>query len=348
MSVMASPPSLRSRRLLPALVIPCTLALAATAQAHAALPAGPPPHTEVVVYDDFEAPGGYDLGDYEALWDDPYGPGEMAVGGERRFEDGAFTAEALPFRTGADEDVFDHIKYLGVSRTSFDIPSHGSIMFSATIDATTPGTEPGRVVHGTYTQSKRPYAASTLEAQQAAATLHMIDFETGQLFDWFVSGSSAFTLVERLPASVTGTELGGTRETLYTQIIDEVPLTPGPHTVSIRLTRTPGTAFAEYRLDGKLVSKVHKIGVPLDVQGVPWTGTWPAIGAGELVAHQMEQVQIGTGLFSLLDAFPFQHPDAPELHVSIPMEERLFGQGVSASFDDITVTTTTLGKRPPR
>jgi hypothetical protein len=49
-------------------------------------------------------------------------------------------------------------------------------------------------------------------------------------------------------------------------------------------------------------------------------------------------VTIGHGLFSLLDAFPFQHPDAPELSVSIPISERLFGQGAGASFDDFVVT----------
>jgi hypothetical protein len=49
-------------------------------------------------------------------------------------------------------------------------------------------------------------------------------------------------------------------------------------------------------------------------------------------------VTIGHGLFSLLDAFPFQHPDAPELSVSVPLSERIWGQGAEATFDDFTVT----------
>jgi hypothetical protein len=49
-------------------------------------------------------------------------------------------------------------------------------------------------------------------------------------------------------------------------------------------------------------------------------------------------VLFGHGLFSLLDAFPFQHPDAPELSVSIPISERIFGQGAGATFDDFVVT----------
>ena len=44
---------------------------------------------------------------------------------------------------------------------------------------------------------KRPWQAVALEGQQAGATLHMIDFRTGQLFDWFVSGSTAFALIEQ-------------------------------------------------------------------------------------------------------------------------------------------------------
>ena len=56
---------------------------------------------------------------------------------------------------------------------------------------------------------------------------------------------------------------------------------------------------------------------------------------------KIEKFVIGHGLFSLLDAFPYQHPEAPELAVSIPLENRLFGQGASATFDDFRVTTRT-------
>ena len=57
---------------------------------------------------------------------------------------------------------------------------------------------------------------------------------------------------------------------------------------------------------------------------------------------------IGHGLFSLLDAFPFQHPDVPALSVSIPSgtgnpadagRARLFGQGADGTYDNFKVTT---------
>ena len=309
-------------------------------------PAGPP--VDVRVYDDFEDADGYTLADYAELWTNPYGLGEMAAGGTRTAEGGAFTADATPFTTAYDFGVFDHIKYLATSTETFTLPEHGYVEFAVDITAETPGTEPGRVVHGTYGPSGsypagEPWSAATLEGQQAAATLHMIDFRTGQLFDWFVSGSTAFTLVERLPAVVTGSPAGATIGTAYTQVVDEVPLTPGEHTVAIRLTRTPGGTSAEYRLDGRLVSRVQHVGVPLDVQGVPYTGIYPSLGPGELLGDQIGELTIGHGLFSLLDAFPFQHPDAPELSVSIPVSERIFGQGARATFDDVVVTTRELG-----
>lgn len=303
------------------------------------------------VYDSFDGAAS----DYAAKWDNPYGPGEMAAGGTRIHDGSTFHASALPFRTGADFSVFDHIKYLGVSRQVFTVPEKGSVTFSLTIDATTVGTDPaGRVISGVYgppgcaddpacASDAEPWQALALEGQQAGATLHMIDFRTGQLFDWFVSGSTAFALIERLPASVIGSPDGGTRETMYTQIVKEVPVGPGPHRVSITFFRDAGSSYVDYVIDGKRVARVGKVGVPLDVQNVPYTGIYPSLGAGESLHKEVDSVAIGHGLFSLVDAFPFQHPDAPELSVSVPMSERLFGQGAAASFDDMVVTVDDRG-----
>jgi hypothetical protein len=194
----------------------------------------------------------------------------------------------------------------------------------------------------------------------------MVDFCTGQLFDWFISGNTAFPLIERLPTSVTGNtsvpgcegNYAGPNE-MYTQIIKEVPLTAGvSHKVAIRYTRTPTISYVEYFLDRKLVSKVKNIGVPLDVQGVSYTGTSPSIpgATGEDLRTKINSFSIGHGTFSLLDAFPYQwgwfdvcpggSPSVLEaaacgLSVSIPPSERLFGQGVRAHFDNFTVTTST-------
>ena len=71
---------------------------------------------------------------------------------------------------------------------------------------------------------------------------------------------------------------------------------------------------------------------------VPYTGIYASLGPGEQLGELIASVTIGHGLFSLIDAFPFQHPDAPELSVSVPLSERIWGQGAEATFDDFTVT----------
>jgi hypothetical protein len=299
--------------------------------------------TTVEVYDNFDKPG-YSLADYQQKWSNIYGPGELAAGGTRSFSKGSFNVSAVPFRTGADFSVFDHLKYIAISTKTFPVPSSGSVEFSSTIKASTPGTQPGRVIHGTYTQSGAPYAEPTLEGQQAGVVMNVIDFSTGQLFDWFVSGNTAFPLIERLPSNVTGNAQPGSpdyvgRDKMYTQIIKEIPASPGVHTVSIRFSRDGSGSSVDYFFDGKAVAHVDHVGVPLDVQGIPYTAIYPSLGAGEELGGKINGLAIGHGLFSLLDAFPFQHPEAPELSVNIPLDERLFGQGATGTFDDFKVKT---------
>jgi hypothetical protein len=207
--------------------------------------------------------------------------------------------------------------------------------------------------------------------------MNMINFDTGQLFDWFISGGRAFTLVERLPSAVTGnTSDPGSPDyvgpgKMYTQIVNEFAISPGPHTVSIRYIREAnklGTATVQFRLDGKLASVVDHVGLPLDSplrkHASSWTGVYPSStypggppAAGEELGGKIHGFVIGHGTFSLIDAFPFQWGwtfdssgslvcFAPGLtcsngSVSVPPSERLFGQGVNASFDNFTVETTT-------
>jgi hypothetical protein len=317
-----------------------------------------------LMYDDFSNTAG--------KWAMPYGPGETAVGDANHFmavENGAEHMRAVPFTQGADFSVFDHLKIIQTSTRNFDVPANGSVEFSVDATASTPGTvanltQQGIYGHsGTWTDPQSPprtpdYSAKVLEGQQAGVVLNMIDFCTGQLFDWFLSSTKAFTLIERLPTAVTGNTSNpgcpnatfvGTSK-MYTQIVDEVPLGPGRHTISIRYTHATADGFVEFFLDGKRVTKVQKIGIPLDKQNAKFTGTYPSLGPGELLHSQISSLTIGHGLFSLVDAFPFQHPDAPDLDVSIPVgsgnpadagRARLFGQGADATFDNFAVTTVT-------
>ena len=327
-------------------------ALCAALMLTAAATATAAPKT-TVVYDDFNAPG-YSLTDYFQKWTNSFGPLEMANAETRNFVGGQFNVSAVPFTVGADFSVFDHLKYIAISNSAFPVPAHGTVTVGSTITGRTPGTIDGLTVNGVYGPPfgpvTGPYSAQVLEGQQAGVVMNVVDFCTGQLFDWFISETKAFTLIERLPTNVTGnifnpgcpgaTNVG--RDLMYTQIIDEVPIEPGvPHRVEVSYTRTPTDAIVEYRLDGKLISKVRNVGVPVDRQHEKYTGIYPSLGPGEPLRDQINSLAIGHGLFSLIDAFPYQHPDAPELSVSMPLSTRLFGQGASGSYDDFTVTTET-------
>jgi len=313
--------------------------------AHAATATSPSTTTEV--YDDFSAPGGYGTSNYDGKWAMPYGRLSLDAGATQSFAGGKETVNAAPFTIGADFSVFDHLKYIGVSNKAFAVPAKGSVTFESTITALTPGTEPGRVVTGTYTQSGAPYAASTIEAQQAGVVMNVVDFCTGQLFDWFVTSTTVVPLIERLPSNVTGNTTNpncpGAKHVgpnlMYTQLLSEIPIQTGV-AQRVGITYERGGSVI-YTLNGVKVAKVQKVGIPLDVQGVPFlTSTYPSLGRGEQVDSQIASFSVAHGLFSLIDAFPFQHPDTPSLNVSIPMEQRLFGQGAIGTWDDFTVTTT--------
>jgi len=320
------------------------------------------------VYDNFDAPG-YSLTDYAERWITPNGLGEMTHHDTRNFRGGCLSLGAVPFQTTSDVGVDDHLKYMAVSTHTFPVPVSGTLVLSSDIKASTPGTVPDLIQHGVYGPSgswldpANPptppgYTARRLQGQQAALVMNVLDFCTGQLFDWFIASDTAFALIERLPSTVTGnvsnpecreaTEVG--IEKMYTQVIREVPVRPDVwHHVDIALTRHDGDAWVDYFLDHEPIAHVGNIGIPLDKQGASFTGIYPSLGSGERLADQLDSVRFSHGLFSLLDAFPFQHPGAPGLSVSIPAltppapnaagQTRLFGQGASGSFDNFTTLT---------
>jgi hypothetical protein len=320
------------------------------------------------IYDDFGAPG-YSLTDYAERWILPYGLGEMAVNDTRDFSGGYLSLGAVPFQTTSDASVNDHLKYMAVSSQAFPVPESGTLVLSADVKASTPGTVSDLTQHGVYGPSgswldpaKPPtlpgFSARLLQGQQAALVMNVLDFCTGQLFDWFIASDTAFALIERLPSTVTGnvsnpdcreaTEVGVDK--MYTQVIREVPVRSDVwHHVDIALTRHDGDAWVDYLLDHEPIAHVANIGIPLDEQGASFTGIYPSLGSGERLADKLDSVRFGHGLFSLLDAFPFQHLGAPELSVSIPAltpptpgaagRARLYGQGASGSFDNFTTLT---------
>lgn len=295
------------------------------------------------------------IDEYRQKWANIYGPLELAAGGTLAVTGGDITVTAVPFRVGADFSVFDHLKYIAISTQPFAVPRTGSLEFSAEIIAQTPGAEAnGREIIGCYgpplsysdvtSPCSVPFRHTVREGQQAGVVLNMINFETGQLFDWFVSGTSVFALIERLPTTVTGSP-GTPLNLAYTQIIKEQQVGAGTYKVAIRYTRGPGLSFVEYFLDDELFARVDNVGIPLDKQGVQYSGYAPSLGQGNHLKDRLNSFVIGHGLFSLLDAFPYQHPAAPELSVSIPISQRLFGQGAIGTWKNFKVTTTSQPSR---
>jgi hypothetical protein len=214
------------------------------------------------VYDDFTAPDGtYGLDEYHSRWlASDRVPGfaaePEALRTRTRGFPGELHLEATPFRTARDSTL-DHAKYFAQSTEFFDVPDHGSITFSADVEARTPGTDPDREICPAPDEDDP--CKTVLEPQQAAATFHVLNIhETGQLFGWFVGEERAFCLTERLLAPLVhgvGLEEG------YTQKVETVDVSPGRHTYAIRYRRGPaGADHAEWLLDGEQVARHEKVG----------------------------------------------------------------------------------------
>jgi hypothetical protein len=290
--------------------------------------------------------------------------------------------DAVPF-TNANDFVptFDHIKYLGVTATDFEIPSHGSIMVSADIKAFTPLAIPGLEMRASDLITGDPVSYEMLQGRQAAVTLHMVNLltsdpatETGQLFDWFVSGDRAFCLYERLfwpPGSPIV-------DKAYTQIVHEIELEPGKsHNFAMRYNRNPGESKdkIEWLVDGKVVARVKQVGIPLDHQKKSGksnkkshknqmiTDPSDPAGGGELLKGKLKNFAFAHGLFSLLDVWPYgQGPTSEGFNgVSIPpgnpgegiksdadggqyVDTRIWGQGAEGYVDNYTITIVNRGK----
>jgi Family of unknown function (DUF6081) len=263
------------------------------------------------------------------------------------FAHGALRLAAVPFRGWMDTGCAplfqvcvnaDHVKYDAFSTRAFAMPKRGSMTVSADIEALTSGTRPGYVVRAT--------GRRIPEDQQAAAVLQVTDEAVGQTFDWFVSRHEASPKIERTLAPVGTVGL----DRAYTQFLPSVRIRPNrSHRFAIRYRRGLSRRDdADWLIDGRRVATVHDVGIPLDVQNPARWGhiTFRSLGPGERVASKMDVFILGHGLYSFVDSFPFfpayeLFPAYPQYFVSIPKEQRIFGQGVDATFDNFRVETVT-------
>jgi hypothetical protein len=326
--------------------------------------------TETSVYDNFSAPGGYKLADYERKWQ--YYAGnllDMAAGPDTRtFESDTFFIDDSPFPDREDWEF--HGKYIALSREEFALPHRGSLSVSCDLKVEVTGASPGRVVRGTHGgpgsyPNGSPYERTVSKAEQAAAVLNLADLKTGLVLDWFVADDSAFPLYERIPSWFTHPDLSPDNkewvgpDKTFTQMLDEVPIEPGQfHRYEIRVTRDSLGLRVNWLIDGQDMAEVRHVGIPLDHQERPFKGLFPSVGPGELLGDKVKSFVMGHAIFTFVDVFPYgwgwergpppvlTYPDRPEFldfayqSVSLPKEEMLHGLGLRAWYRRFTTATT--------
>jgi hypothetical protein len=290
-------------------------------------------HTTRVTYDDFSNGATHsdrwmDVGSF-------LGIGEPEARTSLSIANGRMSFEATPFTTSFDNGL-DHVKHLVLSTTAFDVPRDGWVRISADIDADTPGTTHNRLIQATGKRVK--------EGQQAAATLIMSDAgNSGARFMWWVSDNRALAIYERSP--VDGScDLN----TSYTQILGEVNLRSrhnrncrSPmHNFAIKyrrnLDRPNRDDFVDFMMDGHVRFRVRGAGVP--EQGTRHHPiTFPAQGPGEELMANLNAFNVGYGLASMVDVFPFNACSTG--NVSVPEAQRIYGQGAKAIYDNFKIVT---------
>lgn len=289
---------------------------------------GPAKCVTVDQYDNFDDPTSY-----EDKWlsvSEFFGSEEPEARSSRNSASGALAIEATPFVTSQDYGL-DHMKYLALSTRSYEVPLRGSVEVSASITALTPG-----AVHNRLTSNGRRLT----ESQQAAATLELVDNgDTGVRFAWYVSQNRAFALYERLT-------LDGScdLERTYSQIVQEITIPPGAHTFGIRYLRNTGAAgFGDkvgWLMDGINRAEVRNVGVPIEIRNNRPV-TFLAQGPGERLDNRLNRMTIGHGLATMMDEFPYNQCPTIQTN-SVPQTQRIFGQGVSATWDNFRVVVEDL------
>jgi hypothetical protein len=277
-------------------------------------------------YEDFSDGAGY-----EDRWfnvSEFIGTEEPEVATSRAFAGGALNIDAAPFVTSTDH-VLDHMKYLAVSTRSYEVPLRGSVEVAAEVVAQTPGAVHNRINPAT----NRRLAL----AQQGAATIALIDTgDTGIHLAWYIAQNRAFALYER-----TSPDGECRLDINFSQIVQEFAIPAGTNTFAIRYIRNTGApGFNDkvgWLLNGQVRAEVRNVGIPLAANSRNHPITYPAQGPGEALDARLNRFNIAHGIATMVDEFPFNQCSTGQ--VSVPANQRAFGQGVNATWDNFRVTT---------
>ena len=231
-----------------------------------------------------------------------------------------------PSFTKSGESFNGHLKWLAVTQESF--PTEGGalrIEFRASAR--------------TFGNAEHPFGDDVedplTDFRLGAATLNVMDFQTGLIFDFWITQNAIYPFYERLrmPGLHPDHEAFGS-------ISSVIPRTPETeHTLAIVVDSAAGVT--RWEVDGEVVAEVSPIG--------PSNPGWTAVlhHGGTPREASPAQLQIGLGLMTLLDA-TFHQPDQGLVDLGtgyVPKRTfrggpHLWGQGAELKVGRVVVTRT--------
>lgn len=184
--------------------------------------------------------------------------------------------------------------------------------------------------------SRHPYgdavADPDTDLRLGAATLNVIDFESGMVFDFWITSRAVYPFYERIALPGSGAQYAR-----FGSLTEPVARTPEAiHDLCIAIDA--GAGKARWEVDGKVIASVDRIGPPDPAWSVV------LVHGGVPQPARPKRVQLALGLLTLLDA---SLPPSEEALVDVGTEHvpprtfrggpTLFGQGVELRVAGVTV-----------
>jgi len=199
-----------------------------------------------------------------------------------------------PTFTKRSTGIVDHVKYLTVTKNTFEAPCNDTEIFVQALMTFTPL---NIVSGGKLTPGLQKYSDGIQNVQDeprvSAGAMNLVDLSTGMIFDFIFSDQTVYALYEHLPVS--------SDTSIFTQA---VPVMSRPADLNKLYTFTIGynrcKNQANWYIDGTKVFTVNNVGlIPID------KSTIVTFGGCTSKEVEIKSISAGFGLFTLLDFFPF-------------------------------------------